>query len=85
MKINVFTVVNESYSYGDLNSSNKKYFTTKELRDDYFDFLRKDYLENMDMEEYEENSFCAKTGYKRWAYSISKVEEELEIIDTKNW
>ena len=85
MKIHVFVVVDESYSYGDLELSEEKYFTTEELRDDYLDFLRKDYLEDRDLEEYEPNNFCEKSGRQRWAYGISKNEKDLEIIETKTW
>jgi hypothetical protein len=85
MKIKVFTTINESYDSGDLNDSHKKYFMTKELRDSYFNFLRKDYLENVGLEEYQENCFHEKTGSQSWAYSIEKGEEELEIIESEAW
>jgi len=86
MKIKVFTTISESYSHGDLDSSDKKYFMTKKLRDDYFNnVLRNDYLSNEYLEEYELNHFCAKTGSKRWSYFIEKNQEELEIIEEKTW
>ncbi len=85
MKIKVFVVVDESWDSGDLNNRHEKYFVNKELRDDYFEFLRKDYLENMNLEEYDKNKFQAKTGYQRWSYFIDKEEKELEIIEQKNW
>ena len=86
MKIKVYTTTDESYSHGDLNNSNKMYFISKELRDEYFDFLRKYYLENLDMFELDEiNSFTPKSGSGRWSYHIEKGEEDLEIIEEKNW
>ena len=85
MKIHVFVVIDESFRYGDLESSKKYYFISKELQDDYFEFLRKDFIENQDMIEYEKNSFEHKSGNSKWAYYIDKFEENLEIIETKNW
>jgi len=83
MKIHVFTTIDESWDSGDLNSSHKKYFSTKELRDDYFkNVLRLNYSENEYLEEYEPNGFHTKPG---WAYSISKDEEDLEIVESKIW
>lgn len=85
MQIKVFTTIDESWDSGDFNNSHKTYFTTEELRDDYFDnILRAHYL-NHDMEEYKPNSFCEKTGSKRWSYSIGKDEETIKIIEEKTW
>lgn len=85
MKIHVFAIIEESYRHGDLNNQIKKYFNSKELRDDYFEFLKKDYIENMNMEEYKLNHFSEKSEYSKWSYYIEKVEEDLEIIESKTW
>ena len=84
MKIKVFFVLDESFSYGDLNNSSKKFFATSELRDDYFEFLRKDYSENQGLSEYMQNHFQPEFS-SRWSYYIEKGEEELEIIEEKTW
>jgi hypothetical protein len=86
MKIKVYTTINESRDSGNLNSSDKKYFNSAELRDDYFkNVLRKSYASDDYLEEYIPNNFCNKIGHQRWAYSIDKGEEEIEIIETKTW
>lgn len=84
MKIHVYTTIDESWRHGDLNSSTKKFFMTEQLRDEYFKFLRNDYIVNMNMHEYDINHFESKQS-RRWSYSIDKGEEELEIIEEKNW
>ena len=84
-QIKVYTTIDESWDDGILNSTEKKYFNTPELRDDYFEnVLRRGYLD-LNLEEYEPNSFCEKTGRQRWAYSVDKGEETIEIIEEKTW
>jgi len=87
MKIKVFTTINESWDYGDLNSAKKKYFISEELRNDYFENVLKEYYKSFDdLEEYEPNNFCEKLpSRQRWSYHIEKDEEELEIFETKFW
>ena len=85
-QIKVYTTIDESWDSGTLNSTDKKYFNTPELRDDYFEnVLKYGYTTNDYLEEYEPNSFCEKTGKQRWAYSIEKGEETIEIIEEKTW
>jgi hypothetical protein len=83
MKIHVFTTVDESYRYGSLNDSEKKFFISEELRDEYYKFVYSDYKDNMKLIDHGAGDFN-DTNYK-WAYSITKGEEDLEIIDEKNW
>jgi hypothetical protein len=87
MKIKVYTTINESYRYGDLDYKYEIHFISEELRDDYFEnVLRKGYIENEHLEEYEENNFESKNkDDQKWCYSIGKKEEEIEIIDKKIW
>ena len=86
MKIQVYTTIDESWDSGDLNSTEIKYFISKELRDDYFEnILKLNYSSNEYLEEYVPNRFCEKTGRQRWSYIIEKGEDELEIIEEKNW
>jgi hypothetical protein len=86
MKIPVFVVIDESYSYGDLNNVDKKYFISEELRDDYFEnVLRKKYKEDEELEEISENQFDQKGENIRWSYNIGKGKSSLEIIESKTW
>jgi hypothetical protein len=56
MKIKVYTTIDESWDYGSLNSSEKKYFNSTDLRDDYFEnVLRSFYVKHF--EEYNPNDF----------------------------
>ena len=83
MIIHVFTVTEESYRYGDLNNSLKKFFMTEELRDGYHDFVISDYLNNMDLIKLDGPGDYGDDG--KWAYHIESGEEDLEIIEEKNW
>jgi len=87
MKIKVYTTIDESWDSGDLNSTSKHYFISSELRDDYFEnVLRAYYVSLESLEEYKPNSFCEKLpSRQRWAYTIDKGEEDMLIIETKNW
>ena len=85
MKIHVFTTVEESWDSGDLNDREMKYFSTAELRDDYFqNVLRPSYSENEELTEYKENCWTTKRG-GGWGYYLEKGETDIEIVDTKNW
>lgn len=87
MVIKVYTTINESWDSGTLNSTEKMYFKTEELRDDYFEnVLRKDYISSEMLEEYQPNSFCEKLpSRQRWAYSIEKSSEIIIIVEEKTW
>jgi len=82
MKIHVFTVTNESYRYGDLESSPVKFFKTKELRDDYYDHRLKHYRDVLQLVDYGNGEFGDNHA---WAYTVSCGEKDLEIIEEKNW
>jgi hypothetical protein len=83
MKIHIFTVTEESYRLGDLNDSHKKLFKTEELRNEYHDHLIKYYKDILKLINYGEADFC--DAIDKWAYHIGKGEEDLEIIEEKNW
>jgi hypothetical protein len=54
MVIKVYTTINESWDSGTLNSTEKMYFKTEELRDDYFEnVLRKSHAELLNKKENE--------------------------------
>jgi len=82
MKIHVFTVIEESYRHGDLNNSHKKFFATKELRDEYYEHLKKYYKVELLLVDRGNGDFSDNYN---WAYSIQVGEEDLEIIEEKNW
>lgn len=79
MKLKVYTVVEESFRYGDSEGKTKKIFSTMEHRDEYFNqqigFMRK--LE--DLNEYEPN--CFEDSIHKWAYDYSKIDETIDIIE----
>jgi len=87
MKIKVYTTVNDGYRWGDLDHRSEMHFVSEELCDDYFEnVLRKGYVENDQLYEYEKNNFESKNkDNQKWSYSIGKKEEEIEIIDKKTW
>ena len=82
MTIHVFTVIEESYRRGDLNGSTKKFFKRKDLRDDYYEYLLRFYKNGLQLVDQGKGDFYDNHD---WAYHIGKGEEDLEIIEEKNW
>jgi len=85
MKIHVFTVIEESYRYGDLNSSAKTHFKTEELRNEYYDHLIKFYKDSLELVDDGNGDFSDDLVNCKWAYHIGKGEEDIEIIEEKYW
>jgi hypothetical protein len=82
MKIHVFTVIEESYHHGDLDKSDKRFFNLKELRDDYYESLIRYYKNGLQLVDHGNGDFDDNHA---WSYHIGKGEEDLEIIEEKNW
>lgn len=78
MILKVYTVIESSYRYGDLNDTITKKFFNPESRDKYFDFIHQDKKHNKYLNEYEPNHF--DDGGK-WSYELEKGEEEVKIIE----
>jgi hypothetical protein len=82
MNTHVFIVIEESYRHGDLNSSTKKLFKRKELRDDYYEFLIRYYKNGLQLVDQGNGDFDDNHA---WSYHVGKGEEDLEIIEERNW
>lgn len=82
MKIHVFTVTEESYRHGDLDNLTKKFFKREDLRDNYYEFLLRYYKNGLQFVDHGNGDF---DDNHNWAYHIGKGEEDLEIIEEKNW
>lgn len=84
MKIHVFTVSDETFRWTIPQDITKKYFKTKELRDDYFEYLCYEYSDNLIMTDDDEDE-CKFTDHEKWTFVVKKYEENLEIIEKKYW
>jgi len=83
MKLIVFAVKDESFRYGDENSSTIKRFSTEELQKDYFKYLVSSYRKVLDLTEYKPG--CFEDSAHKWAYEVTKYEEIIDITETKDW
>lgn len=79
MKLTVFTVKDESFRYGDENSTNIKRFSTPELQEEYFNREIEAMRKISDLTECEPN--CFVDSMHKWAYEFTKYEEVIEIIE----
>ena len=81
MIIKTFTTIDETYEKGVICDKKVLYFSTEDLRDDYFiNVMRELYLEQ-DWPEPQDNVF----GIGQWTHRLKKGQEELVIINIKTW
>ena len=80
----VYKIYETSYRYGDENAVKETFFTTPEVRDEYFKHLYKMSQENSSLHEEvelkKENRFVFEAG--KWSYDTEKSDEELNIIES---
>ncbi len=80
MILKLYIVEVTSYRYGEENSTILKRFFNEDDRDAEFLEVWKSYDENPDLHQDKDDTFTFKDSINKWAYTIRKAVEELEII-----
>ena len=83
MKINVFRTIEESFRYGDLNSSTITNFLNKDDRDKYYDYLLSNNRKNLGLVEYTDSDEKPHNFHDggKWSYSLDKDMDTIVICE----
>ena len=77
MKLKVYTMISESFRYGDSEGEKIWRYSNKKLRDEEFEKEIQAMRKITDLTEYEPNSF--EDSIHKWAYDFKKRDEIIEI------